>query len=207
VPHLLELDRRAKELGGSINFAARSTDITLERIAPLIKNHSNIELLASTLDNHHTGLVRSYITEPKDLSAAKLHARMIAFFGLDSSTPGQRNNYGYLQLALGDLDEARLAFDFAIKSGGPEAALPYFNRGVLELMQGNTEAALDDFRRCLELGERDPVSAHNSVTLFVPTNDGSGTFRFPEKGNLRLFDTVSEVLESMRTNQDSSPIN
>lgn len=208
--HVQELDDRAKELGGSITFTSRPFDLTLQRVAETLKNNPNIELVKTILDNHFSGLVVSYLATPKRLETAKFHGQMMAFLGLDkvaSVSPTNINNYGYLQLALGNYGEARLAFDMAISAGGASASLPYYNRASLKLMFGEYDAGVDDLQRCLEICERDLLPEYQSgVTLFVPTNNDSHVLQFSEKSNLNLLSTVSEVLKLIRTSHNSKSL-
>jgi tetratricopeptide (TPR) repeat protein len=100
--------------------------------------------------------------ENGDLEAGLEAFREIA--GANPQIPEVFNNLGAICAAMGLREEAETAFGRAAELT-PDAANPWYNRGLMRFEGGNNVGALEDFQRAAELDPQDPEIQNNIGVL------------------------------------------
>jgi hypothetical protein len=199
------IKERALELGGSLEVDAHEVDsIPLRILVDNINLSSNAELRKAIADNHYISLVRSYLADPKDMQTARFHAEVAVLFNVEVPYI-DANNFGYLQIAFGNLVGARESLNNAIRKAEKEeeAALPYYNLGIIDLQEGNIINASSNFKKSIELCETNHLEINKDVILFIPSLV-EDKMDFIEKRNLDLLETAREALNVVQQLEKAS---
>ena len=114
------------------------------------------------------------------------------------------NNFGYLHLVVGELDEARRLFDLAIKTGNSQStiALSYFNRATLEGKVGDFASARQDLLHCRSILSVLATEERRVGCVIVPLIEDSELSYRETRGVedlLPLCDSSIEILRVMES--------
>ncbi len=194
-----KLNKRLEELCArgvdiQFNIERKYWDITVPSVATVVSRIQKIadELLSTQLATTLMDMMRGYYVDEKDKIKAKEMAEA-AFILVESRLHPEANDVGYLFLDAGDLPEADLWFQAALKYDDECPRLLHYNIGILKALQNNYEEA----RKHLDIALKSPDMAASCVHTIEVNGDDIATKELDNPTTLEPL--IQQALTALKT--------
>lgn len=197
------LAQRASEIAVQLQVELKEIPVPpLDILAAKVDRTGNEKMREMISEVHHAGMVQAYLVD-HDAEKALLHADLFCRF---NSSPGAKecNNLGYFFMASGAAQRARAFLEQSIATAEEDHAssLARYNLGILEVKQGNCEAALKLISESVDIAERISPSSRTCECLLIPIVSESSLHFEEKRGDLDLLPVAVQAKETIRSFTD-----